>query len=86
MRDLDRLVKFIIQEVLPPEQHILAEELRRIMTRAAYVPPESQQGVWRQVGETMYHHAGRPEGEDWKIRMGNIFNDVEKIPEEWKPK
>ncbi len=86
MRDLDRLVKFVIQEVLPPTEVALANDLKQIMQRAAYVPPESQAGVWRMVGDTMYRHAGLPEGEDWKIRMGNIFNDKEKIPEEWKPK
>jgi len=84
MRDLSRIVGFLCKEVIPAEEVALKQELKAIVERAIYVPPECHAGFWRAVGETLYRHAGMPEGEPWKIRLGNVFNDKEKVPEDWK--
>lgn len=84
MRDLTRVIEFLYREVIPPEEIALVQALKCITKKAMYVPPESQAGIWRLMGETLYQHAGLPEGEPWKIRLGNVFNDKEQIPKEWK--
>ncbi len=85
MRDLTRVIDFLCKEVIPAEEVALKDELKAITRRAIYVPPESHAGLWRLTGETLFRHAGLPEGEPWKIRLGNVFNDKEQVPEDWRP-
>lgn len=84
MRDLTRVIEFICREVIPPHEVALAQALKRINIEAAYIPPESQARLWRLTCELLYQNVGLPEGEPWKIRLGNVFNDKEQIPKEWK--
>ena len=85
MRDICRVIDFLINEVIPVEQRSLIIRLRAIRSITCYIPPELQRRFWQDVGNILFEEAGLPEGEPWKVRLGNVFNDKEKIPESWKP-
>lgn len=80
MRDLTRVIEFLCKEVIPSEEVSLVQALRDITYRVVYTPPECQADLWRLTGQTLYNHIGLPEGESWKIRVGDVMADKEQIP------
>ncbi len=80
MRDLTSIIVFLCKEVIPAEEVALKAALESITRKAMYIPPESQAGLWRLTAQVLSDHVGLPEGEPWKVRLGNIFNDKEKLP------
>lgn len=84
MRDLTRVIEFVCQEVIPIEQTILIQALKSISQRAMYLPPESLNNYWRDLAITLTRYVGAPVNVPWKIRLGQVIRDEEKIPGDWK--
>lgn len=78
MRDLSKVIDFLLKNVIPMDQTALKSRLRALMTSIMYNPPESQIEDWSYCA-TILASTGDPIGTEWKERMRRIFNDEEKV-------
>lgn len=81
MRDLCRVIEYLLENVIPKEGETSARAaFTDLARRQAYRPPESQQLGWQELMGICRTEIDDPVGTPWKERLRDIVNDVEKIP------
>lgn len=85
MRDLGRVLTYIMRHVIPEDQVILMKDLDLFYHKICYTPPEMMGACWYELGLILHSHLGVPQGVEWHERLGRIMRDEEKVPDGFDP-
>ena len=80
MRSLSKVIRFLVEEVIPHDQARVRNRLDYLANRFAYTPPECILERWQELEFILEEELGEPAGITWKERVSNIVEDREKIP------
>ena len=81
MRDICRVISFLLKEVIP-EGEPIRPSLLEIGKEATYYPPEVQRPFWGRLMESCSRHLGEEMNSSWKDRVGRIMRGEEVIPDQ----
>lgn len=81
-RDLNKIIAFLVKEVIPKSEDALLVKLNDLTHQTAYLPPELQTEYWGDLCRIMAS-AGAIDT-PWKERARDIINDLEKLPNEYR--
>lgn len=81
MRDICRVIDYVLKEVIPEDQPIRPAVLE-IGQDATYTPPEIQAPHWLRLAQLLDRQLGDPAGTPWKERLAAIMAGKEPIPDQ----